>query len=74
MVSRVLRRLKISPSFPHVKTEEGRPAKNVKIKSEDCILNAKILKSTVAAWLDPNIQMQAAVLSLCELTELEFSA
>ena len=40
-------RLAISPSFPFVKTEERRPAENVKI----VFSSAKILKSTVAGWI-----------------------
>ena len=38
--------LKISPKFSHVKTEECRPAENVKIKSEDPEINSD--------WLTPS--------------------
>ena len=38
--------------FPHVKTEEWRPAESVKIKLEDCILKCKAPKINYG-WLDP---------------------
>ena len=44
-------RLKISLSFPHMKPEEWRPAENVMIKCEDCILKCEVLKIK-SGWLD----------------------
>ena len=38
-------RLRISPNFPHMNTEELRPAESVKIECEHCIL-----KSTLAGY------------------------
>ena len=40
-------------TFSHVKTEEWRPAKNVKIKCEDCILKCEDRKTNFG-WSDPH--------------------
>ena len=38
-------RMKIAPNFTHVNSEEWRPAKNVNINREDCILKCEDLKT-----------------------------
>ena len=40
--------------YPHVKTEEWRPAENGKTKCEDCIINCGDPKINFG-WLDPNL-------------------
>ena len=49
-------KLKVTISFPHVKTKGWRPTENLKIKCEDCILQCKILKIK-SGWLDPPIKI-----------------